>query len=86
MAEYCSKMTEYSSKMTERCITVSKCKITEYRGDGGLGTAAREIGGLINVGSAHRSTQDKSGAHAGRWGARRRVGQWGTRATRGWLV
>jgi hypothetical protein len=46
MAEYCSKMTEYSSKMTERCITISKCKITEYHGDGGLGMAAREIRGV----------------------------------------
>jgi hypothetical protein len=47
MAEYCSKMAEHFSKITERYIKMaySKHKMTEYHGDGGLGAAARGIGG-----------------------------------------
>jgi hypothetical protein len=47
MVEYCSKMTEHISKIIERYIKMSysKYKMTEYRDDGGLGAAARGIGG-----------------------------------------
>jgi hypothetical protein len=47
MVEYCSKMTEHISKITERYIKMaySKNKMTEYRGDSGLGTVTRGIGG-----------------------------------------
>jgi hypothetical protein len=59
-------MTEHISKITERYIKMaySKHKMTEYHGDGGLGMAARGIGGLVNVGSAHRSMRDESEARA----------------------
>jgi hypothetical protein len=69
MAENGSKMTEHISKMTKRCIKMaySKHKMTEYRGDGGLGAATRGIRGLVNMDSAHRSTRDESEAQ-GRWG------------------
>jgi hypothetical protein len=67
MTEYCSKMTEHISKITERYIKMaySKHKMTKYRGDGGLGTAACGIGGLVNAGSAHRSMRDESEARTG---------------------
>jgi hypothetical protein len=60
-------MTEHISKITERYIKMafSKHKMTEYRGDGGLGAAARGIWGLVNAGSVHRSMRDESEAHAG---------------------
>jgi hypothetical protein len=53
MDEYCSKMTEHISKIIERYIKMaySKHKMTKYCGDGGLGTAARGMGGgLVNTG------------------------------------
>jgi hypothetical protein len=34
----------------------------KYRGDGGLGTATRGIGGLVNAGLVHRSMWDESEA------------------------
>jgi hypothetical protein len=77
MVEYCSKMTKHISKITERYIKMaySKHKITEYRGDGGLGAAARGVGGLVNVGSAHRSMQDESEARVDAWVDGERAGQ-----------
>jgi hypothetical protein len=46
-------------------MSYSKHKMTEYRGDGGLGTAACGISGLVNAGSVHQSMRDESEAHAG---------------------
>jgi hypothetical protein len=81
MAGYCSKITEHISKITERYIKMaySKHKMTEYRDDSGLGAAVRRIGGLVNVGSAHRSMRDESEVRAGArvGGERMRAGQWG---------
>jgi hypothetical protein len=69
-------MTEHISKITERYIKMaySKHKMTEYRGDGGLGTAARGNGGLVNAGSVHRSMRDESEARAGAQVGGERVG------------
>jgi hypothetical protein len=45
-------MTKHISKITERYIKMaySKHKITEYRGDGGLGAAARGVGASVDAG------------------------------------
>jgi hypothetical protein len=76
MAEYCSKMTEHISKITELYIKMaySKHKMTKYRGDGGLDATARGIGGLVNVGLAHRSMRDESKLRAGAWVGGERAG------------
>jgi hypothetical protein len=54
MDVYYSKMTEHISKIIERYIKMaySKYKMTEYRGDGGLGAAPR-------AGSGGWSTRDQ---------------------------
>jgi hypothetical protein len=91
-------MTEHISKITECYIKMaySKYKMTEYRGDGGLGAAARGIGGLVNAGSAHRSMRDESEVRGGARVGGERASQWGTHGrevggaravggTRGWL-
>jgi hypothetical protein len=45
-------MTEHISKITECYIKMaySKHKMTEYRGDGGLGAATRTVGGWSTQG------------------------------------
>jgi hypothetical protein len=93
MAEYCSKMTEHLSKITERYIKMaySKHKMTEYRGDGGLGAAVHGTRGMVNVGSAHRSMQDESEARASARVSGEGAGARGRRAhmvsgARGWLA
>jgi hypothetical protein len=85
MAEYCSRMIEHISKITERYIKMaySKHKMTKYRGDGGLGAAARGIGGLVNAGSVHQSMRDESEVRAGARVGGERVGAWVGRARTG---
>jgi hypothetical protein len=83
MAEYCSKMTEHISKITERYFKMaySKHKMTEYRGDGGLGMATHGVRGLVNAGSVHQSMRDENEAHTGaQVGGERASGD-----ARGWL-
>jgi hypothetical protein len=73
-------MTKHISKITERYFNMaySKHKMTEYHGDGGLGTAARGVRGLVNAGSAHRSMRDESEAHADARVDGERAGRWST--------